>query len=1481
MSRRSNVAKARKRIASVFTYLQELYRVRTPPVVDLDRYEWKLRLAEVPGGDSIRWSSRLTAWAPAGSRSIDGALLRVGRPKEVPCPEPPPMIRSRLRTGWDIPDGVAILREVPAPVPDTASPGDVAGPREAFDDWVQKRDRWALQQAPLALFQRLYELWTRFERESEKYQLYIGDGILRQGHGEEAVRHPVLLQRLDLRFDPRVPAFDLAESEEAPVLYLPMLRHLAVDGKALLQLQERFRQNICDPMGAADTEEFLQFMIHGLWPDGEFVTDAEAARRAAGPVMYRDPVLYLGHRSQDYVGAIDRYLEVLEERKEPPTALMRVVGIDTGDEREAKELADPLLTRPANAEQLRVLRRLEETGAVLVQGPPGTGKSHTIANLVGHLLAENKTILVTSHASKALRVVREKVAEPLQSLCVSLLDSDEDSNRQLEESITGILNYFSQTTTGELNADIAELATRRLDVRARRDELAAALEAAVLCEYGDLEVDGERVPIGEVVRELLEARGKHDWLPGPVHAAEIPLDDDEVNELYQLVAKIGDKGDRKGADTVLPDLEKLPTPDAFIEFCNRRTRAGNEAEATSSLWLHDDQSDDELAALEARVAEAASMFDHLNRWVAACLRAGTENREAQEPWRQLVMLIDECNARIPPRMTLVLEHGPKIHGTVNLADSIDACDEIIAHLQDGKKLKKLLKAPRFAFVSACTVDGGVPETVEHFRAIADLLEIWSLRDQLVRRWDRQLVPLGAPSGRTLGGEPEKNAAPYGVAMARALRWSEDAQRPCERALAAAGLDLPTVVASVARPSGPDGALLQLRALYTEVLPPVLAARRNYLRWAGMGAKRDGWLEHLDELAGDGKDARVGLVRDMARAVRHAARDTYGRLWNKVARSSTLVPAIARRDELLARIDEVAPAWAEAIRTGPPGSVPGAGDAWAAWSYRVWADKLEAATSGDVDRLQSDLNRASRELQDVTAQFVEKLAWRAQFERTGLEEQQALAGWLALHKKIGKGSGKNAPRLKEEAKRTLVKCREAVPVWIMPLSRVIESFDLATTRFDVVILDEASQCDILGLAAFAMASEIAVVGDHEQVSPYAVGLKIDKIQGLIDELLDDIPNKQLYDGKTSVYDLARQSFGGTIRLLEHFRCVPEIIEYSNQLCYAGDIRPLREASSATVGPPLVVHRVEGGFRDGKVNEPEAQEIAALVSAMCEMPEYDGCTIGVISMVGTEQALLVDSLLRQHLPVGEYQRRRLLCGNASQFQGDERDVIFVSIVDASRGKRLPIRRSDDAKKLFNVAASRARDQLWVVHSLEAGRDLKEGDLRLSLIAHARDPGAVARRVLTAAAREASPFERDLAADLRDRGFTVTVHCPIGAHVVDLVIEGDDGKRVAVQCDGGRQQSADDVRGSLQRQLTLERLGWHFIRVRASGFALDRKATVDALAARVEDLGIAPSKTGHLRPAQTPATDDLRDRVLARAAQILRGSRVTLRAVTGSDG
>ena len=75
---------------------------------------------------------------------------------------------------------------------------------------------------------------------------------------------------------------------------------------------------------------------------------------------------------------------------------------------------------------------------MLVQGPPGTGKTHTIANLLGHLLAQGKRVLVTAHTPKALRVLRQKVVKPLQPLCLSVLHNDKHSQEELQASVRKI-----------------------------------------------------------------------------------------------------------------------------------------------------------------------------------------------------------------------------------------------------------------------------------------------------------------------------------------------------------------------------------------------------------------------------------------------------------------------------------------------------------------------------------------------------------------------------------------------------------------------------------------------------------------------------------------------------------------------------------------------------------------------------------------------------------------------------------------------------------------------------------------------------------------------------------------------------------------------------------------------------------------------------------------------------------------------------------
>jgi very-short-patch-repair endonuclease len=397
--------------------------------------------------------------------------------------------------------------------------------------------------------------------------------------------------------------------------------------------------------------------------------------------------------------------------------------------------------------------------------------------------------------------------------------------------------------------------------------------------------------------------------------------------------------------------------------------------------------------------------------------------------------------------------------------------------------------------------------------------------------------------------------------------------------------------------------------------------------------------------------------------------------------------------------------------------------------------------------------------------------------------------------------------------------------------------------------------------------VAVVGDHEQVSPLAVGQQVDDLTTLIAEHLDGVPNAVLYDGKTSIYDLARQSFGGTIALREHFRCVPDIIEFSNRLSYDGAIRPLRDPSRVRrpyINEVVTSHQFGRG-REEKRNESEARWVVGLMHAMTHMTEYDGRSLGAISLLGQDQADLIEDLAVQHIGAVELERRHFAAGNPAQFQGDERDVILLSMVDSPTGFALRMAQDDPTKQRYNVAASRARDQLWLVHSLNPNRDLQTGDLRRRLIDHVRSSRA---RTLTGerlASKAESAFEAEVLKRLSEAGYEVEPQFWVGGYRIDIVVRSGPNQ-VALECDGDRYQGFDQIPADLARQAVLERVGWRFIRVRSTRFFRDPGGAMREVMEQLDRLGIHPSDTEHSAEQDAQGVG-LRKEVLWRAWQFMK--------------
>lgn len=531
-----------------------------------------------------------------------------------------------------------------------------------------------------------------------------------------------------------------------------------------------------------------------------------------------------------------------------------------------------------------------------------------------------------------------------------------------------------------------------------------------------------------------------------------------------------------------------------------------------------------------------------------------------------------------------------------------------------------------------------------------------------------------------------------------------------------------------------------------------------------------------------------------------------------------------------------------------------GGAWRWAQARYWIE--EYIRQEDVPALAKRAKQIEDEINSVIAKLAALRAWSFCFSRLKEDHRRHMEAWQQSMRWLGKGTGKHAPRHRREAQAHLNACREAVPAWVMPLHRVWDTVYPIPSMFDVIIVDEASQCGVEALPLFYLGKKILIVGDDKQISPEAVGLPRDAVHRLMEEFLHDFQFKSSFDIESSLFDHGKLRYGTKrITLREHFRCMPEIIRFSNDLCYSDTpLIPLRQYGPNRL-PPLEHVFVEGGYREGSnssaTNPPEAKAIVQRIAQMCDDSRYDGKTMGVVVLQGEVQARLIENQLLERLGAQKMERRRLVCGNPYSFQGDERDIMFLSLVAASNERIGPLTKAADERR-FNVAASRARDQMILFHSVTCN-DLSVSCLRRRLhdFFENTKPQQIAdierdelerraaqdnRCVVKPPAPFESWFEVDVALELLRRDFTVLSQYEVAGKRIDLVVEGGQA-RLAVECDGDNWHGADRYEDDMQRQRQLERCGWQFFRVRESAFYANKDDALARLWRVLEERGIFP--------------------------------------------
>ena len=471
-----------------------------------------------------------------------------------------------------------------------------------------------------------------------------------------------------------------------------------------------------------------------LSPRGQ-LSEGPPEKEAEDPKIGRAPVLFLRARTLGFATAIEGTLDDLAVREDLPRALMKIVGLDDPPREDEKaetyepgdEPEEVLLSKPANPEQIRIAVRLEREGCVLVQGPPGTGKTHTIANLIGHLLAHGQSVLVTSHTTKALRVLRDHVVEKLRPLTVSVLESDIESRNQLESAVSTIIERLTTGNPKKLEAEAEQLAARRKELleelRRNRQELfdARADEAREV-----VFLKTKLLP-GDAARKVAAESQLHGWIPAPVQpGVTLPLAAAEIKELYATTAALSSADEAELARPI-PDPKALLSPDEFDAAVKEYDRASKAKRGyRSDLWKAalDDKA---TAALDKVLANAIKAVEALNPeqpWTIAAVAAGKEGGARRAEWDGLLEMIDQLIQESARAKDSALRHAPELAPGIPLEEQLEVVDEILEHCKDGKnvgKLALLTHGPWKRFLAESRVASGEPRSAAHFHALREAI----------------------------------------------------------------------------------------------------------------------------------------------------------------------------------------------------------------------------------------------------------------------------------------------------------------------------------------------------------------------------------------------------------------------------------------------------------------------------------------------------------------------------------------------------------------------------------------------------------------------------------------------------------------------------------------------------------------------------------------------------------------------------------------
>lgn len=398
---------------------------------------------------------------------------------------------------------------------------------------------------------------------------------------------------------------------------------------------------------------------------------------------------------------------------------------------------------------------------------------------------------------------------------------------------------------------------------------------------------------------------------------------------------------------------------------------------------------------------------------------------------------------------------------------------------------------------------------------------------------------------------------------------------------------------------------------------------------------------------------------------------------------------------------------------------------------------------------------------------------------------------------------------------------AFPCWCVTTYAISNSLPLKPALFDVVILDEASQCDIASCFPILFrAKKAVIVGDDKQL-PHLSFLEKAKEQSFLNQYNIEDRYQLLWRFRTnSMFDVANYYSTTPTLLDEHFRSPKPIIEFSNREFYGGRIKVMKPYFDDVSPVELVEVKEAKVDTDITRNQAECEAIIKKVQDIIyeneKNPDLEPVSIGIISPFRGQVELIKKAVLRV-FSQETIQQHQIEIGTAHTFQGDERDVMLMSwaIAANSHSQSLMFLQKPN---LFNVAITRARKRLINFISKPVN-ELPEGLLRDYLeFVQSQDKVIASRKNVFK-----NTFEKEVFEVINDEFTTHKVRAGVDFAGINADIMIDD--KLIVEIDGVLDEFTQNVKET-KKQAIMERLGYEVVHVTKREWGLSKDAALDRI-------------------------------------------------------